>query len=55
MISLPPVAVRCQCGVVVEVPSRIECHVTADGRHVYDLFPDYVDLYAHVWTHEQSP
>lgn len=51
-VLFPPVIVACPCGVILEIPVRCELQPVVDGVRELDVYPDYVDLYAHIWTHE---
>jgi hypothetical protein len=54
-MTLPPLTFACPCGTEIQVP--IEADLVWDDwagvqRLAFD--PDYSDLWAHAWTHDET-
>ena len=50
---MPPLTIACPCGTEVEVPIEVEMTRGDDSQQRLVFHPDYADLWAHAWTHDQ--
>lgn len=53
-MKMPPVTMACPCGVEIEVPIEFELGRIENGRQQLNFHPDYTDLWAHAWTHDET-
>ena len=55
-MKAPSLAVECPaCGDVILVPLTLTTREVVDGSVTINVESDTADVWAHAWTHEESP
>jgi hypothetical protein len=52
-MTMPPITMACPCGTEIEVTIECELGQIENGRQQLNFHPDYSDLWAHAWTHDE--